>query len=158
MGHCLQLDYQQEHSLPSPEPRVRKLGQLLIPSNTLSVCSLFRVLAGQLRELLLRATAMPIIRNNHTDDPVCAWLTGSTCCLRTGAYWSGCLHNRVPLQGEGMGDWLPICFLVNPRPGPLHESVGSTSQPTLGPSGSAWTGCSGSLHAFGMQHRGCLCL
>ncbi len=49
-----------------------------------------------------------MIRDSHTDDPVCAWVAGSTCSLQIEVYYSGCLLNRVALRGKGTSDRLPV--------------------------------------------------
>ncbi len=96
----------------------------------------------RLRKLLLSVTAMPTIGNSHTDDPVCASVTGSTCTLRIGVYCSGCLHDQVPLRGEGTSDRLPVDVSGNSGQGSVLASVGSTSGLASGPSESAGMGCS----------------
>ncbi len=96
----------------------------------------------RLGKLLLSVIAMPIIGTSHTDDPICAWLSGSTGNLWIGVYHSGCLRDRVPLWGKGMSDQLPVDVSSNPGLGSWHRSAGSNSGSALGPSESAGMGCS----------------
>ncbi len=73
------------------------------------------------------------------DSPACAWSTGSTCSLRTGAYRSGCLRSLVHLRGEGTVDWLPTSVSCNPESGWLLWLVIATSGQLAGASGSIWS-------------------
>ncbi len=77
---------------------------------------------------------MPMIGNSHTDDPLCAWVTGSTCNLWIRVYRSGCLRDWVPLRGKGTSDWLPVDVSGKSGQGSTHTSAGSTSGLASGPS------------------------
>ncbi len=99
-----------------------------------------RNLHYRLGKLLLSVTAMAIIGNSHTDDPVCAWLTGSTCSLANIGL-AACVIGSLCGVKEQVTSF-PFAFQITLGQGHRHESTGSTSGSTSGLSESAGTGCS----------------